>query len=66
MKVLLADLKKAISFFEAHTAEISVAVALDDGRVLLLRGFDKLGQSVEIQIYLEGTLLPKIVRTDVL
>lgn len=66
MKILLADLRKALLFFESQTGEIAIKLSIDEGRACILQGFDKGGQLVEIRLYNDGSLLPKITRADVL
>lgn len=66
MKVKLDELKKAISWIEVNSKDLSVGITGADGR-LYINCTDKYDSSVEIVIFDEKTaVMPKIKKTDIL
>lgn len=67
MKISVDDLKKAIKWIESSSKDTHVAVELAyDGRNLSIRCKDKYEAQVEITLYTDSSMLPKIRKEDVL
>jgi len=68
MRVDLDQLKKAITWIEANSNDVvlNVFIENDSTSKLHLTCSDKYASSVEIILYADGTMLPKIKRTEVL
>jgi len=66
LKIDLEQLKKAIQWIEANTNEVTVQIYTDFSNKLILKCIDRLGSEVEINLYNDSTMLPKIKRTDIL
>lgn len=68
MKVSIDELKKAVKWVEANSnaTAIKVHIINDSTSKLYIDCDDKYGSSIEIVLYEDGTMLPKIKRTEVL
>lgn len=66
MKIELKELKKAVSWIEANSRDLSVNIISGDGSKLILHCFDKNDCEVEITLYTDNQMLPKIKKTEVL
>jgi hypothetical protein len=66
LKIDLTQLKKAIQWIEANTNEVAVQIYTGDSNKLILRSIDRLGSEVEITLYNDSTMLPKIKKTEIL
>jgi hypothetical protein len=66
LKIEVAQLKKAVQWIEANTNDLSVQIYTSDGNKLLLKATDKMGHEVEITLYSDSQMLPKIKKTEVL
>jgi hypothetical protein len=65
LKVRLSELKKALSWIEANT-NVEYITANTDEREMTLKSFDKSDSEIIITIFSDGTMLPKIRKTEVL
>lgn len=59
MKIQLQDLKKAIQALESAN-NLSITV-YNDGHVMTLVGQSRIGDEIRIELYVDGTLLPKLI-----
>ncbi len=66
LKIDLAQLKKAVQWIEGNTNEITIQIYSGDMSKLLLKTTDRLGNEVEITLYSDSQMLPKIKKTEVL
>lgn len=58
-KFSLAEMKKALAYFEANTAEVNLTVSID-GATIVFGGFDRQDHSVEVVLYdANVNMLPK-------
>lgn len=64
MRVKLADLKKALLKAETDCKDVMVNVKIDD--TIYISYEDRYNVQVEIKIFEEGRMLPKIRKEDVL
>jgi hypothetical protein len=65
MKLKLDELKKAISWFEANTDTLYISLQ-EVNRSAELKAIDKAGAEVVIILFDDGTMMPKIKKTEVL
>lgn len=65
MKISVADLKKAIQWIEANTNESHVRIDVL-GPVFTIYAKDKYEQSVDIKLFDDNTMLPKIRKETIL
>jgi hypothetical protein len=65
MKIDLKDLKKAVQWIESNTNADKVQVYIGDNK-LNISTMDKFGAQVEIIIFDEASMMPKIKKTDLL
>lgn len=66
MKVDMKDLKKALAWIEANTKSEHVFIHNYGNGKLHIETFDKYEASVQIVIYEQGTMMPKITKTEIL
>ena len=67
MKIKLEDLKKAVAWIEANTREVIIRFEMhQDGRNLAIKCTDKYDVAVEIKLFNEGTMGPRITKEDAL
>lgn len=66
VKIDLKELKKAIQWVEVNTNDISINLFTGDGNKLVITCFDKGGSEVEITLFTDSQMLPKIKKTEVL
>lgn len=66
LKIDLSQLKKAVQWIEANTNDINVQVYTGDGNKLVLKSTDRTGHEVEITLFTDSQMLPKIKKTEVL
>jgi hypothetical protein len=67
MKISLDDLKKAVQWIEGNSRDVNIRVELDpNGRNLILKCDDKLSVNVEITLYADSTMKPRIKKEDAL
>lgn len=67
MKIKLEDLKKAVQWMEANSRDVMITIENHhDGRNLVLKCQDKYEVSVEIKLYHDGTMGPRILKEDAL
>lgn len=64
MKIAVVDLKKALKWVEANSNDTHVNILLIDQMVIQTK--DKYQAYVEITLYEESAMLPKIKKEDVL
>lgn len=65
MKVDVKDLKKAITWVETNTVADKITLYIGDNK-LSIGTMDKYQSQVEIILYEDSSMLPKIKRTEVL
>lgn len=65
MKIHLKDLKRAIEWFETNTNADKITLYAGDNK-LSMTVLDKYSAQVEILLYEDSSMLPKIKKTDVL
>jgi hypothetical protein len=65
MKIDIKDLKKALQWLEANTHSESVNLYMGDNK-LTVSTLDKYEAQVEIVLYENGSMMPKIKKTDLL
>lgn len=65
MKIDLKDIKKAIAWVDANTNADKVDFYLGDSK-LVITTLDKYQAHVEIVLYEDSTMMPKIKKTDIL
>lgn len=65
MKFDVKDLKKAIQWIESNTYAESVNLYMGDNK-LTVSTLDKYEAQVEIVLYENGSMMPKIKKTDLL
>lgn len=66
MKIALADLKKAVNWIEENSKDVVISVLDHQDGKLYLKCTDKYEVSVEIILYHESSMLPKIKKEDLL
>lgn len=67
MKIDIKDLKKALDWIEANTkAEYVYLHNYGANNKLFIETFDKYEASIQITIFEQGTMMPKITKTEVL
>ena len=66
MKVSIDELKKAVVWLQGNSRDLDVQVYTHNGTQLIIKAMDKYENEVEITIYENGTLLPKIRKTEIL
>lgn len=67
MKISIEDLKKAVQWVESNSRDLQVRVEPDiNGRNLVLKCEDKYAVQVEITIYADSTMKPRIKKEDAL
>ena len=64
MKIAIADLKKALQWIEVNSNDTHVEIKWVDNMILMCK--DKYGVSVEITLFENSNMLPKIRREDLL
>lgn len=65
MKIALKDLKKAVAWIEGNTNAEWVHIE-DHTSKLNINSVDRAGAVIEIEIYADSNLMPKIRKTDIL
>ena len=63
MKIDLMELKKAVGWIEANTSATVVSVNAYDHTKLIIKTYDKYDQEVEVILYTDNIMLPKIRKT---
>lgn len=66
MKISIEELKKAVQWIEANSRDIQVQVYTGEGSKLVLKCMDRFDTEVEIILFEEQSMLPKIKKTEVL
>lgn len=66
MKIDLKELKKAVQWIEVNTNMVAVNIFVMDGNKLIFSCMDKQDTEVEITLFSDGQMLPKIRKTEVL
>ncbi len=66
MKIELKELKKAMTWIETNTNEIAVNMYMGEANKLVLTCFDKGGSEVEITLFADHQMMPKIRKTEIL
>ncbi len=64
MKIKLTELKKAIAWIEQNSQDIIIDLELDHDRdsYLKIKCQDRVSTYVEIKVFNDGMLLPKIIK----
>jgi hypothetical protein len=66
MRIDLEELKKAIDWLRTHSHDLKVHIVLHEIDKLIIQTMDKHDNEVEIVLYTDSQMLPKIKRTEVL
>lgn len=66
MKIKLEDLKKAVQWAEANSRDVMIVVKANDDRYLTLSCADRYDVSVEIKVFSEGSMGPRITKEEAL
>jgi len=66
MKISLEELKKAIGWIEANSRDSHIQILTGDSSKLVLKCADRLDTEVEITLFNDQTMLPKIKKTEIL
>ena len=66
MKISIADLKKAITWVEVNSKDTHVNVTLGQQEGLVLQCQDKYDSHVEIKLFENSNMMPKIRKEDIL
>lgn len=66
MKIDIKDLKKAVQWIEVNTHQISINIYMGEANKLVLTCMDKHDTEVEITLFSDNQMLPKIKKTEVL
>ena len=66
MKIDLEELKKAIDWLRANSHDLKVHIVLHEIDKLVIKTMDKHDNEVEITLYTDSQMLPKIKKTEVL
>jgi hypothetical protein len=66
MKIKLEDLKKAVQWVEANSRDVMVTLVENPDRHLVIKCTDKYEVSVEIKLFNDGTMGPRITKEDAL
>jgi len=66
MKISLEELKRAVAWIEANSRDIQVRLETYEGNKLHLKCMDKYESEVEITLFENSSMLPKIKKTEVL
>jgi hypothetical protein len=66
MKISIDDLKKAIDWLRANTNQMDVSIYAGDGNKLSLTAIDRNDTEVEIVLYADNQMMPKIKKTEIL
>ena len=65
MKINITDLQKAINWINTNSRDVTVDVSTSEGNGrMTVYCMDKYGTEVEITLYAEGQMLPKIRKTE--
>lgn len=65
MKIKLEDLKKAVQWIEANSRDVQVKIEKDvNDRNMIIKCTDKYDVSVEIKLFNEGSMGPRILKED--
>lgn len=65
MKVGIEDLKRAVDWIRLHSPDMKVDVQMHQGQ-LFIKCMDKYKVGVEIKLYEDSTMMPKIIKEDIL
>lgn len=65
MKVTVDDLKKALDWIRTNSNDVYIQVDIVDG-LMYFKCEDKYKVSVEIKVYKESSMMPKITKEDIL
>jgi len=66
MKIDLEELKKAIDWLRTNSHDLKVHIVLHEIDRLIIKTMDKHDNEVEITLYTDSQMLPKIKKTEVL
>jgi hypothetical protein len=66
MKISLEELKRAVSWIEANSRDVQVEIYTGERNNLRLKCMDRYDREVEITLFEDQTMLPKIRKTEVL
>jgi hypothetical protein len=64
VKIKLEDLKKAVQWMEANSKDIVIHVSENSDRYLVLKCQDRYDVQVEIKLFNDGTMGPRITKED--
>ena len=65
MKINIEELNSAVSWFRANGRDLNVKIDTYTG-ILVIKGLDRLDNEVEIHLYNEQAMMPKIKNTQIL
>lgn len=66
MKIKLDELKKAIQWIEENSNAMDVSLYAGEGHKIVLKCMDRMEVEVEIILFADGQMMPKIKKTDIL
>lgn len=67
MKISLADLKKAVAWIEANSRDVHVRIEkCNQDRNLIFKCEDKFAVQVEIKLFADSNMQPRILKEDAL
>ena len=65
MKINIADLEKALKWIAINSFEPTIKIEMIDHK-MSIKTFDKHSAEVEITIFEDGTMMPKVKKTETL
>jgi hypothetical protein len=66
VKINIDELKKAVNWLEANSRDVMVQIYTFESNKLTLKCLDRYENEVEIVIYEDGQMMPKIRKTEIL
>ena len=66
MRVDINELKKAVQWMETNSRDLKVNIFVYDSNKFTLSCMDKFDNEVEITLFSDGQMLPKIKKTEIL
>ena len=66
MRIDINELKRAITWIESNSRDLRVSIYTGDSNKMVLSCVDKLDNEIEITLFTDGQMLPKIKKTEIL
>lgn len=66
MRINIDELKKAVAWVQSNSRDLMVQVYIYEGNKIALKCLDKYENEVEITLYEDSQMMPKIKKTEIL